>query len=332
MNSSFLSVENESLSVALQDDKLEDKLEESDSFLQICQLDSSLTCSQNSEDFNFISLPDFNSLDATSTPLHSTPVKQTERNKAVLGSSRSPIDEPFEASCSIILGEAGREEDSENSFLMMPEQQPVEDVSPDAKKRKVQLLPCCSNCCLANVDSKPLTSFVAKSTIEQNQFLMDSFNLLSNEGNGIQHMIAGKLVCKKAFILYFKISNKRYERIFEQFTRNPTVKIQRKPVIRSESVKVTEAKAWMTQYFKRIGDSMPHVEQTHLPHGLTKQDIYQIMKREILQQGVSSTISLSHFYVIWDTSFKNVLIPKVSTYIASYFINSFTIYVLYVHV
>ena len=77
-----------------------------------------------------------------------------------------------------------------------------------------------------------------------------------------------------------------------RFTRNPTVKIQRKPVIRSESVKVTEAKAWMTQYFKRIGDSMPHVEQTHLPHGLTKQDIYQIMKREILQQGVSSTISL----------------------------------------
>ena len=33
MNSSFLSVENETLSVALQDDKLEDKLEESNSFI-----------------------------------------------------------------------------------------------------------------------------------------------------------------------------------------------------------------------------------------------------------------------------------------------------------
>ena len=139
---------------------------------------------------------------------------------------------------------------------------------------------------------------------------MDSFNLLSNEDNGIQYMIAGKQVCKSAFILYFKISNKRYECIFEQFTRNSTLKIQRKPVFRSDSTKVTEAKAWMTRYFKRIVDSMPHVEQTHLPHGLTKQDVYLIMKRELSQQGVTSTISLSHFYVIWDTSFKNVLIPK----------------------
>lgn len=121
-------------------------------------------------------------------------------------------------------------------------------------------------------------------------------------------MVAGKLVCKKAFILYFKISNKRYKWVFEQFTRNPTLKIQRKPVIRSESVKVTEAKVWMTQYFKRIGDSMSHIEQTHLPHGLTKQDVYLIMKRELLQQGVKSTISLSHFYVIYDNSFKNILI------------------------
>lgn len=139
---------------------------------------------------------------------------------------------------------------------------------------------------------------------------MDSFNLMSNKDNGIQHMIAGKAVCKNAFIVYFKISNQRYERIFKQFTENPTLKIQRKPVIRSDSTKVTEAKAWIARYFKRIGDSMPHVEQTHLPHGLTKQDVYLTMKQELSQQGVMSTISLSHFYAIWDTSFSNVLIPK----------------------
>ena len=53
------------------------------------------------------------------------------------------------------------------------------------------------------------------------------------------------------------------------------------------------------------------VDQTHLPHGLTKQDIYLTMKRELSQQGIMSTISLSHFYDIWNTSFKRVLIPKV---------------------
>ena len=54
------------------------------------------------------------------------------------------------------------------------------------------------------------------------------------------------------------------------------------------------------------GNAMPHLEQTHLPHGLTNQDVYMIMKRELLHQGIMSTISLSHFYAIWDTSFKNV--------------------------
>ena len=70
----------------------------------------------------------------------------------------------------------------------------------------------------------------------------------------------------------------------------------------------------MARYFKRIGDSMPHLEQTHLPHGLTKQDVYTVMKRDLLQRGVTSTISLSHFYAIWDASFKNVRIPKVHAY------------------
>lgn len=83
-------------------------------------------------------------------------------------------------------------------------------------------------------------------------------------------------------------------------------------VTRSQSTNVTEAKAWMALYFKIMGDSMPHVEQTHLPHGLTKQDVYTIMKRDLLEQGVTSTISLSHFYAIWDASFKNVRIPKAN--------------------
>jgi len=109
----------------------------------------------------------------------------------------------------------------------------------------------------------------------------------------------------------FTDSKKRYKKILQVYRANPTVKYERKPVIRSLSTKVIEAKAWMTRYFHRIGDSMPHMDQIHLPYGLTKGDIYLYMKADLIEQGLSVVVSLSHFYKIWNVSFKKVVIPKV---------------------
>lgn len=119
------------------------------------------------------------------------------------------------------------------------------------------------------------------------------------------------MVCKNAYMQIFKISNKRYERNLKLFQQNPTAKVIRKPVSRKESIKVSEAKVWMTRYFDRIGDSMPHMEQIHLPHGLTKGDVYYMMKSQLLEQGLETVVSLSHFYSIWNTSFRKVVIPEV---------------------
>lgn len=87
---------------------------------------------------------------------------------------------------------------------------------------------------------------------------------------------------KHAYIKILEISEKRYKKYQKIFKMNPTIKIQCKPVVRSLSTKVIEAKAWMTSYFNRIGDSMPHMDQVHLPHGLTKRDVYNIMKSQLL--------------------------------------------------
>ena len=46
-------------------------------------------------------------------------------------------------------------------------------------------------------------------------------------------------------------------------------------------------------------------------YGLTKGDIYLTMKAELIEQGLSVVVSLSHFYNIWSRSFKKVVIPKV---------------------
>ena len=58
---------------------------------------------------------------------------------------------------------------------------------------------------------------------------------------------------------------------------------------------------------------MPHVNQTHLPHFLTKSDIYTRMKRDLMEEGLieSEIISQSYFYLTWRKSFKHVVIPEV---------------------
>ena len=159
-----------------------------------------------------------------------------------------------------------------------------------ARKSLVTHEECCSHCCLSHFTASEVNStleyFKSKSNAEQNQFLLDSFRVISNQ-ESTNHIICGKSVCKKAYIRILEISEKRYKKFQKVFKMNPTIKIQRKPVVRSLSTKVIEAKTWMTRYFNRIGDSMPHMDQVHLPHGLTKQDIYNTMKSQLLEQGLT---------------------------------------------
>lgn len=59
---------------------------------------------------------------------------------------------------------------------------------------------------------------------------------------------------------------------------------------------------------------MPNKDQIHLPHFLTKNDIYVRMKRELMARGIEAgvIVKISTFYRFWTEYFSNVLIPAVS--------------------
>ena len=58
---------------------------------------------------------------------------------------------------------------------------------------------------------------------------------------------------------------------------------------------------------------MPHLNQIHLPHFLTKKAVYSRMKDDLQREGIPEfeVLSQSHFYSIWAKCFKNVVIPEV---------------------
>lgn len=104
-----------------------------------------------------------------------------------------------------------------------------------------------------------------------------------------------------------------HKQLYDKFNEG-AIKFQRKPVNRAESTKASEAKAWMTCFFCQIGDCMPHIQPIHLPHFLTKHDVYVRMKKELTEQGMDGKecVSLSWFYKMWDKDFHHVVIPEVS--------------------
>ena len=127
---------------------------------------------------------------------------------------------------------------------------------------------CCKRKCLKNLSlaevERSRERFCSRSTIEQNQFLLDSFQITvgssntSSEGK-LTGMLEGKRLCCDAFTSVLSVSQKRYKMLYDQF-KEGAVKIQRKPVNRVESAKVSEAKAWMTRFFPP--DRRPHASRT----------------------------------------------------------------------
>lgn len=79
---------------------------------------------------------------------------------------------------------------------------------------------------------------------------------------------------------------------------------------KTKSDKYEAAKAWMGNYFNKIGDRMPHIEQIHLPSFLSRRIIYDMMMEDFRDDGVR-VISRSHFYKLWKDDFPNCIIPKV---------------------
>ena len=195
-------------------------------------------------------------------------------------------------------------------------------------ERITQLLSCtcCTQRCLAHLSVVQIEScrkwFHSRNRTEQNQFLLDTFHISgtnSSPSDAVFNILEGRAVCRKAFTTAFGISTRRYQWLQRNF-KEGVMHFQRKPIFRSEASKVSESKAWMERFFNSIGDRMPHVNQIHLPHFMTKGDIYKRMKRDLLEEGLleKHIISPSYFYTIWRKSFKHVVIPEVLKYHYTY--------------
>jgi len=74
--------------------------------------------------------------------------------------------------------------------------------------------------------------------------------------------------------------------------------------------KTAESIAWLQFFITSVGDHQPDKGCIHLPSCFSRSDIYKKMLEENIALNLP-TVSLSHFYNIWEKHFSHVLIPKV---------------------
>ena len=174
---------------------------------------------------------------------------------------------------------------------------------------------CCENKCLKKLSVEDIHYAEAKKqTGKQNYFLefLHQHSQLGESGEfETEFFVRGRSVCREAFLLAHNLSRESFRRIMNKFKQGATMVEHGNMGRRSVMGKTAECIAWLQFFINCVGDHQPDNGLIHLPSCFSKSDIYKKMQEEnaALNQ---PTVSLSHFYSLWEKHFSHVTIPKVS--------------------
>lgn len=135
----------------------------------------------------------------------------------------------------------------------------------------------------------------------------------SDDSNELQteFYVKGKIVCREAWLLAHNLNKETFRRIWGKFKDGANVLEHGNKGRKSITSKTADCIAWLQFFVSCVGDHQPDNGGIHLPTCFTKSDIYKKMLEE--NKALSQpTVSLSHFYGLWERNFLHVTIPKVS--------------------
>ena len=125
-----------------------------------------------------------------------------------------------------------------------------------------------------------------------------------------EFFVRGKSVCREAWLLAHNMNKETFRRILNKFKDGVLVLEHGNKGKGTVMPKTAECISWLQFFVNSIGDHQPNKGCIHLPSCFGRIDIYKKMMEENTALNLP-TVSLSHFYNIWEKHFTHVLIPKV---------------------
>jgi len=140
------------------------------------------------------------------------------------------------------------------------------------------------------------------------EFLHDHSQINDSGEYETEFFVRGKSVCREAWLLAYNINKETFRRIRHKF-KDGVFEHHNKGK-NTVMPKTAECIAWLQFFITSVGDYQPDKGCIHLPSCFSRSDIYKKMLEENTAVNLP-TVSLSHFYNIWEKHFSHVLIPKV---------------------
>ncbi|KXJ06166.1 hypothetical protein AC249_AIPGENE6286, partial [Exaiptasia diaphana] len=179
-------------------------------------------------------------------------------------------------------------------------------------------VPCCKERCLHHFSICDIqqceVNLKDRKQTDQRNYLLDFLHQHgklddSGEYYEVEFVFKGKHVCREAWLLAHNVSKSSFRRVMAKFKEGAVQVEHGNKGRRTVRDKTGQCIAWLEYFFKTIGDFQPTSNAIHLPSCFSKIDIYRKMFEENTAFN-QPTLSLSHFYKIWEKHFNHVTIPK----------------------
>lgn len=124
------------------------------------------------------------------------------------------------------------------------------------------------------------------------------------------YAVSGQEICEKCWRLIYGIRRNRFASIKKKFMGGVLFNEHGLTGKAKPHDSTLRLQSWMRSFFQKVGDRMPMSEAVHLPSCLTKVDVYELAREDLMQGGLECC-SASQMYEIWSREFRHVKIPKV---------------------
>lgn len=176
---------------------------------------------------------------------------------------------------------------------------------------------CCENRCMRSLSVEDLfqmeCSLKVKSQSEKRNYVLSFLHVHSKVNESGEYetdfIIRGKPVCQKARVTAHDMTKDTFWPLYNLFKNGVTV-VEHGIKGRNSLMQTTkECIAWLEFFVHPIGDHQPDRKVIHLPSCFSRLDVFKKMQEENTQFRQPS-VSMTHFYRLWDKHFSHVLIPK----------------------
>ena len=118
-------------------------------------------------------------------------------------------------------------------------------------------------------------------------------------------------ICSRALKVIYGLTNHTFKQM-SNHAREGTIPVHGNLASKRRSNGTIEASRWLLSFVNDVGEQQPDSGFIHLPSYLDKTKLYNEMLDELTQENPEYELSLSQFFYIWSSEFKNVKIPVMT--------------------